>query len=485
MKKLAFILSVLLLVPPCSSFALFKPIEGLEGIQIQRVAISPLNPSLFYAASRNSLYVSHDGGKNFNKVSVFKDEEVRHIFFDPYLADTLYIATTRQLYKIKDNLKRLFSVHEREVIYAAAKHKGKLFIGTNNGVYSAAAETLSWRKLNGLETVSVYFIESADNYLYLATDRGVYSVDSEYRLQRLFVMRARHEEGGDGLAARIIKVDIFDDNRLWLGTDKGIFFSLNKGQNWQKLYLSGIDNIFVNSLAQTNLEENTFYVGANQGFFIVNYEKNTTNQLFEGLYSSNIIWVAFSSQGKLYLATLKGLFEDDYFTPSHQNKEIALLLDKEPSITDIQQAALRYNEVHPEKIQRWRNALKVRALLPQVNLDYDKTINYDSGADRYYVGPRDWGVSFSWDVADLIWDTHQDDIDTRSRLNTQLRLDILDEINRVYFERLRLKHMIMTAALSKEEKFEKELRLRELTAILDGYTGGYFSKKSWELNEEE
>jgi ligand-binding sensor domain-containing protein len=298
-------------------------------------------------------------------------------------------------------------------------------------------------------------------------------------------MRSQREEDEDGLTARIIKADIFDNNRLWLGTDRGTFFSLNKGQTWEKLYLGGIDNLFVNSLAQTTLEKDTFYIGARQGFFVVNYKKNTTRELFEGLYSSNIEWVAFSPQGRLYLATLKGLFEGDYFTPSHQNKEIAVLLHKEPSIGEIQQAALRYNEVHPDKIRKWRNALRFRALLPEVSLDYDKTINYDSGADQYYIGPRDWGVSFSWDVADLIWDTHQDDIDTRSRLNTQLRLDIIDEINRVYFERLRLKHMIVSASLNEEEKFEKELRLRELTAILDGYTGGYFSKKAKELNETQ
>ena len=138
--------------------------------------------------------------------------------------------------------------------------------------------------------------------------------------------------------------------------------------------------------------------------------------------------------------------------------------------------------MHPDKIKKWRNSLKYRALLPSVGLDYDKTVNYDSGSDKYYIGPHDWGFSFSWDIADLVWDTYQDDVDTRARLNTQLRLDVLAEINRVYFERIRLIKEINSSS-AKEDLFNNKLRLEELTAIIDGYTGGYCSRKTRELNE--
>ena len=60
----------------------------------------------------------------------------------------------------------------------------------------------------------------------------------------------------------------------------------------------------------------------------------------------------------------------------------------------------------------------------------------------------------------------------------QLRDDILDEVNKLYFERLRVKMEMDNLQIEdRKKRFEKELRLKELTAALDALTGGYFSSQ--------
>jgi hypothetical protein len=61
----------------------------------------------------------------------------------------------------------------------------------------------------------------------------------------------------------------------------------------------------------------------------------------------------------------------------------------------------------------------------------------------------------------------------------QLRNDILDELNKIYFERRKVKMELAHFSQQDPKKdLEKRLRLEELTASLDALTGGYFSQHS-------
>jgi len=58
----------------------------------------------------------------------------------------------------------------------------------------------------------------------------------------------------------------------------------------------------------------------------------------------------------------------------------------------------------------------------------------------------------------------------------ELRDDILDQVNKLYFERLRVKAECDNLALEdKGKRFEKLLKIEELTASLDSLTAGYYS----------
>jgi len=59
-----------------------------------------------------------------------------------------------------------------------------------------------------------------------------------------------------------------------------------------------------------------------------------------------------------------------------------------------------------------------------------------------------------------------------------LRNDILDQVNKFYFEHLRVRMELDSLNVEETKKrFEKELKLQELASSLDSLTAGYYSEQ--------
>jgi len=475
-------ITVVLLTGPRAQGA-FQKIEGLES-DLRIVYVSRFDDNLIYVTSAQTLFRSNNGGTSWQKLLVTKDGEIKDIALDYYLFNKLYVATSRQLFRlVDDKVEKIFTQIDDGEITSVAVGTGEIYLGTTSGAYVSKEDFIRWRKIQTIpEDVHVYVIKLSQAGqehapAYVASSRGVYVTRDFNDFTRTFFMRD-YEDGENYIIPHDILVDTSDPQKVYLATSKGLFVSPDYGYHWQKKFTNGTGILTIHGLAQSPHEDNVLYCAAEQGIFRIDLATGKMNQLFEGLESSSAEGIDFNKEGVLFTATKRGLFRNDYFMRDYFLRGTADLLEGEPSIHVVQQLALRYNAVHPDKIEKWRRGLRYRALFPSINLGYDKTIYGTAGGASYegksFVGPRDWNLSFSWDVANLIWNTYEDDVDTRARLNTQLRLDILDEVNRVYFERLRLKQELKE--LPHPERLQKELRLRELTAILDSYTGGRFSR---------
>lgn len=466
--------------------------EGIPGDDLYSLCIHPSNERIIYYGGTGAIYRSQDGGKTWQSVYTIgkKTDKVNFMFYDPF-SGALYVALGKDLLRSKDEgetFQKVFCKSSEKVLYIA-KNKLDLYVATDRGLYTSVEEIWQWQKIfDSKEEMTKQIVFVSEKIVFIVTESEVYrSKDNLKTLERVFTVNGKRsieteedstEEEIERNTLTAIYIDKDDPIRIYLGTNKGVFTSSDYGDTFTKLVLSYFGEPEIRWIEKDTQDSSFIFFATNRGFFRVDLGQKITSNLYQGLITQDMRFFQQDDSGRIWLVTDKGLYVNKDIFP-----ESTLVLDTshfqtEPTIREIQEAVLRYNEVHPEKIRAWRKALRYKALFPTIKLDYDKTISWHGTKQAYYVGPYDWGLTLSWDIADLIWNPYQDNIDNRSRLNTQLRISILEDVNRIYFERERLKRLLeVTPPKDEKERMEKQLRLEELTALLDGYTGGIFSKR--------
>lgn len=524
MKKCILILIIIILGFRIKSnaFELIWQDIGGGNLNLKTVLVNTSNSRFIYIGSDNGIFKTEDGGKTYRNILSIRGQKggVNFLLFDPGDKNSLYAATGNGLFYSSnqgESWNRIFrgkNYLENECICIAVLPYS-IYLGTKNGLFISKDKGKSWHKESG-KLGNSYILAIASNfkepdYIYVACLDGVFKTkDRGQSWEKIFVTSPT-EDGNDieeesedqdeekqSSDIRYISIDPQNYNYLYLATSKGVYKSLDRGGSWELLSSYGLLNQDVRFLLLSNKSE--LFVITKSGIF--KYRNERWEELSLRLIAGQVRFLTLDNQDNLYAACDKGLFKAKIkFDNKSQDDIIAIYYKNEPGIKEVQQAAIKYAEVEPEKISRWRRQAARRALLPKLTIEMDRDKNrtisksiwgtYSSYSNsnitapgRYYIGPDDetrynnknWSVSLTWELGDLIFSDDQTNIDVRSRLMVQLRDDILDEVTRLYFERIRIKMELDSLSLEdRKKRFEKELRLKELTAHLDGLTGGYFS----------
>ena len=491
---------------------------------IRAIALDSNNPGIIYAATEEGLYKTLDRGKSWESSGAGLIKEVNFIYIDRSNPDVIYAAAKNGLFRSRDsgmNWQRIFlgkdalerDVTSIELIFAPPK---SIFIGTKSGVFFSPINRIIWQKISGkLTDANISFIVSAlDNPegLFVVSGQGLFKSDNRLSsYERLYSgFNSESEDAAADLDSseeepyteesflKHLAFDPDNSDKLYLSGREGLLLSQDAGKSWQKRIFSGLLDEKINYALIA--ARGRMFLAVQNGVF--DCENDSCKQLYRGADFKNCSQLALDSGGNLYSACDQGL----YVISLNENKEAKLvesepelrnntnitLFSGEPGIREIQQKAIRYAEVYPEKIVNWRKQAARKALLPQVSVGIDRSStdlwHWESGSaaigqsgdDLLRKGRDniDWDVTLSWDLGDFIYSSDQTSIDVRSRLMVQLRDDILDEVTRLYFERRRLQlELASQDSLSPKARSEKELRLEELTASIDGLTGGYLSER--------
>lgn len=466
-----------------------------------------------YLATRKELYRALDAKSKWEEVFSIPSGE-NEITCMNGNSKCLFIGTRRGLFRAQGgswNWKNVFRTilpDKNNILYIEISryNKSEVLIGTERGIFISEDSGSGWQDINyNLKNKRITCIGMSKDTIYAASNDGLYFRKKDaLGWERLYVRNTSLEVGtgeepSDSTeteeAEGSVSCIAFKGSRIYIGVDKNILYSDDGGKAWAGFSRSGLAGN-INYILPSRKSEN-LYCATTKGVF--KFDKDTSEwlELYKGMDKPyNIRSIIFEdeeersvwaiTEGGLYRLE-SGRFVSDNFIDVERNlRGLKIIFDNEPTFRELQQAALRFGDVSPDKITKWQRESRLKALVPKVSVG--RYIHTSTNSEIYTSATRDYvtmgpddisnGLDFSasWDLGNLIYGDDQTNIDVRSRLTTQLRNDILDDLRRVYFERKRLQFEIMANPPKDiKTRFDKELRIQELTQAIDDLTGNYLS----------
>ena len=479
------------------------------------IAMSRENPGSLYIETPQGLLRWKEEGHRWERIfsgGLFQ-KEVRTIAVDPALPGRVFLSAGSSVFVSFRGV-----THWRRIIrFPVQVHcmlllSDRLLIGTERGIQIGRVSGDSWKVVAADVPSRAVFGMACDpsspgRCYAVSSSELLRSDDDGEHWRRIWGKSPRRQENlsevfPDGAATQETEEEEVPRSRglcvdpvrgvVYLGTETGVLTSRDGGENWQALPTGGLGIPFAYRLFFNSGTGVEVYAATPAGLFRFEEDKKMW-QVLQLPSTGEIYAVAFKTEGEssfIWVGAEKGLFLLPLSVLSPR-QVLDSPLDSwrrgEPSVREVQQAAIGYAEVMPEKIQGWRKAAAVRSWIPKFTLsldgDRDRTVASSSsnGKTTFSVGPEDGSVSlgldFTWDLANLIYNPDQTAIDVRSRLMVQLRQDVLEEVTRLYFERRRL--LAEFEANPTQDPIlqtERQLRAEALTAQLDALTGGIFSQ---------
>ncbi len=486
------------------TFEWIRQPESFQKEKINTIAVRK-NDGDFYIGTTAGLFRLNPQTKKRSLVLQVNghNRDINHVGFSPD-GSKIYAAADSGLYVTDRNAQqwqKIFHANQQDerrclFFYDAGK---RFYLATGRGLYIREENGQGWKKKEGVfQREPVFRITGDARFVYFSSADKVFRIDqSQQIVKQVFRVFSSEAEAVETSQERLVR-DLFilpQTDLLFIATTKGIFKTNNAGDSWQRVSANTVLLKQVNRLVVKSHDD--LWIATDEGVF--RYSENHWRPVYQGMASGCVQDMILIPHGRLAAATENEIYllEDQgapKARPTIHYAEVKKEFSLEPTIGQIHTMAIEYAEVNPSKIKRWREAARKKAWLPKLSVgvdgDKNRTINdsvwgsYTSGG-QLFLGPDDktfydnfgWSASFSWDLGDLIWSSDQTSIDSRSKMMVELREDILDQVTRLYFERRRLQVELLNGRPRDQlAHLEKQMRIEELTALIDAMTGGGFSR---------
>jgi photosystem II stability/assembly factor-like uncharacterized protein len=320
-----------------SAGALFHKIQGIPATARRtRVLMQdPIDHDTVYAGTTEGLYKTIDGGKNF-KLMTASDVIVNGIYVNPLDHNKVLLATDRSGVLVSNDAGVTFSqsnigFSQRKVEALLISHSQVegIFAGVANdknygGVFYSSDEGASWKQLSaGLNELDVFVLTVVpDGRIFAGTEKGIYSLESTNSLWKetgkivntstksvVSVVKGKKVTKSvtvnlppKSFTGAVHALDVKGD--IWLAaTSEGAFTSKDKGATWQGGPVLGIKDY------KTAAVNGTSMAVANDTSLAVSKDSGATwTAVTLPATLSNLREVIFTPNGVLWVASRDGIY---------------------------------------------------------------------------------------------------------------------------------------------------------------------------------
>ena len=170
--------------------------------------------------------------------------------------------------------------------------------------------------------------------------------------------------------------------------------------------------------------------------------------------------------------------------PSAEVRRVLDQFRSEPGVRAVQKKAVGYAAAHPTEGRarkaHWLPVLRLSVGRDQKN-DINQTTTSGTGDPRATTGTDEhleMDVRLRWELSKLVYAPTEVQLRRETVAASRQRDTLVAEVTKLYFERRRAQvRLLMDEHLDVEARIKQELKVAELTAYLDGLTGGWFSSQ--------
>lgn len=219
----------------------------IDDSDVFAIAVDPRNPENIYSSACSGIYFSQNAGEKWTKVQGIPSQSrrTRDILQHPTMPTTVYAGTTEGFWMSSNGGKSWSLTTQRNLeINSIAVHPdepNRVFIGTNNyGVMVSNDGGRNFSQTNGNFTSRFTYSVTPDvqqpNRLYAATHNtatggGFFFISNDggsswTQARNLDVSRIR---------VFVVRQDAANPNKMYLGTNVGIFSSMDRGNSWTQM----------------------------------------------------------------------------------------------------------------------------------------------------------------------------------------------------------------------------------------------------------